>query len=616
MKKRYLAVIFLILTIASLNVAFASEDNVTSSNSTYQENANLVQNNVEITTNNLVKYYQNGSQFEFNVKENNISSKGVSVNLNVNGQNYTKTTDDYGNGKMSINLMPGNYSITTSYKNTTVKNNITVLSFLEGNNLVKYYQNDSQYVFKVLNKSTGNPLPNADVTLNINGVFYYKTTNNSGLAKLNINLNPGDYIITLMYDNLAVSNNITVLSFLESSDLVKYYKNDSQYAVKVLDKKGNVLINKTVKMNINGVFYYRVTDNSGIAKLNINLNPGEYMLTTYYDNLEIGNKITVLSRLFGSDIESTYGNAVDFSVNLLDSKGNPLANQLVSFNIAGHILTAYTDDNGIATINLNNSAGNYIINYCFDNISSSNSYVVKNAYSLITLKWNTGADVTKNSVIKNNLPNSDLVNQVVEAAKSGTPWLTFKGGEGKTVFITAGVHGSELSSQIAALRLINYLESNPINGTVHIIPFIYPKATASNVRSYNGVNLNSVANVAGSVSNKAVELICALKCDAYGDFHCTMPGGDPGDNVAMGTYAPLAESATMANYIAKKTGYHTVIYDVAGQEYSGAMEDTVNLRGIPSVTCEVVTPHGTIAAGSVNKSVNLMNAFLQYNKII
>ncbi len=616
MKKRYLAVIFLILTIASLNVAFASEDNVTSSNSTYQENANLVQNNVEITTNNLVKYYQNGSQFEFNVKENNISSKGVSVNLNVNGQNYTKTTDDYGNGKMSINLMPGNYSITTSYKNTTVKNNITVLSFLEGNNLVKYYQNDSQYVFKVLNKSTGNPLPNADVTLNINGVFYYKTTNNSGLAKLNINLNPGDYIITLMYDNLAVSNNITVLSFLESSDLVKYYKNDSQYAVKVLDKKGNVLINKTVKMNINGVFYYRVTDNSGIAKLNINLNPGEYMLTAYYDNLEIGNKITVLSRLFGSDIESTYGNAVDFSVNLLDSKGNPLANQLVSFNIAGHILTAYTDDNGIATINLNNSAGNYIINYCFDNISSSNSYVVKNAYSLITLKWNTGADVTKNSVIKNNLPNSDLVNQVVEAAKSGTPWLTFKGGEGKTVFITAGVHGSELSSQIAALRLINYLENNPIDGTVHIIPFIQPIATAENVRNYNGINLNSVANIPGTISNKAVELICALKCDAYGDFHCSQPECDPGDNVAMGTYAPLAESAAMAKYIANKTGYHTVIYPVAGQEYKGAMEDTVNLRGIPSITSEVLSPHGMVATGSIDKSFNMMKAFLEYNGII
>ena len=616
MKKRYFVVFLLFLTIASFNMVFAEEDNVTLDNLPVQENNELVEDNVEITTKDLVKYYQNDSQFEFNIKENNVSLKDASVNLNVNGQNYTRTTDDYGNGKISINLMPGNYSIVTSYKNVSVKNNIAVLSFLQGNDLVKYYQNDSQYVFKVLNKSTGNPLSNADVTLNINGVFYHRTTNESGLAKLDINLIPGNYIITLMYDNLAVSNNINVLSFLECTDLVKYYKNDSQYLIKVLDKSGNPLIDKTVKMNINGVFYHKTTNGSGIAKLNINLNPGEYILTAYYDDLEVGNKITVLSRLFGSDIESTYGNAVDFSVNLLDSMGNPLSNTLVSFNIAGQILTAYTNDDGIATINLNKSAGNYNIMYYVDDIDSSNSYVVKNAYSLTTLEWNTGADVTKNSLIKNNLPNSVLINQVAEAAKSGTPWLTFKGGEGKNVFITAGIHGSELSSQVAALRLINYLESNPISGTVYIIPFIQPKATADNVRNYNGVNLNSVANVQGSISNKAVELICALNCDSYGDFHCTMPGGDPGKNVAMGSYSPLAESAKIASYISEKTGYSKLIYSVAGQEYGGAMEDTVNLRGIASVTCEVVSPHGTIASGSVDKSFNMMQALLAYNGLI
>lgn len=46
------------------------------------------------------------------------------------------------------------------------------------------------------------------------------------------------------------------------------------------------------------------------------------------------------------------------------------------------------------------------------------------------------------------------------------------------------------------------------------------------------------------------------------------------------------------------------------------MEDTVNLRGIPSVTCEVLTPHGTIAGGSVDKSFNMMKALLQYNNLI
>ena len=113
-----------------------------------------------------------------------------------------------------------------------------------------------------------------------------------------------------------------------------------------------------------------------------------------------------------------------------------------------------------------------------------------------------------------------------------------------------------------------------------------------------------------------MELICSLKCDNYGDFHCTQPNGDPGKDEAMGSYSPLSESAKIADFISKKTGYSKLIYDIAGKEYGGAMEDTVNLRGIPSVTCEVLTPHGTIAGGSVDKSFNMMKALLQYNNLI
>lgn len=143
MKKRYFLVLILISLLFCLNTCFAQD------NDTSLDNNLITNDNVKITTYDLVKYYQNDSQFEFNVKENNLPSKDCTVNLNVGGKNYTRVTDSYGNGKLNIHLMPGKYSITTSYKNTTVKNNITVLSFLESKDLVKYYQNDSQFVFKV-----------------------------------------------------------------------------------------------------------------------------------------------------------------------------------------------------------------------------------------------------------------------------------------------------------------------------------------------------------------------------------------------------------------------------------------------------------------------------------
>ena len=48
------------------------------------------------------------------------------------------------------------------------------------------------------------------------------------------------------------------------------------------------------KININGVFYDRITDNAGIARLNINLMPGEYIITSMYKNgAAISNKITI-----------------------------------------------------------------------------------------------------------------------------------------------------------------------------------------------------------------------------------------------------------------------------------------------------------------------------------
>ena len=53
-----------------------------------------------------------------------------------------------------------------------------------------------------------------NVTFNINGVFYTKTTDSNGVASLGIALRPGNYTITTMYDALDVGNNVTVISTL------------------------------------------------------------------------------------------------------------------------------------------------------------------------------------------------------------------------------------------------------------------------------------------------------------------------------------------------------------------------------------------------------------------
>ena len=155
---------------------------------------------------------------------------------------------------------------------------------------------------------------------------------------------------------------------------------------------------------------------------------------------------------------------------------------LVKFTVNGKTYNRYTNSYGVANLALNLPAGTYTIRYSADGISGKNNYVVKNYYKITTYKWNSGADITKNKRIKSNIPNSALVKKVVKAAKSGTPVIKFKGGNGKVVFMTAGVHGNELSSQVAAMQMIQYLEKHPIKGTVYIMPFMNPKGTAANVR--------------------------------------------------------------------------------------------------------------------------------------
>ncbi len=51
----------------------------------------------------------------------------------------------------------------------------------------------------------------------------------NGTATLNINLYPGDYIITTMYGKYAVGNNVTVLPTLITKDLDMKFQDGSNF---------------------------------------------------------------------------------------------------------------------------------------------------------------------------------------------------------------------------------------------------------------------------------------------------------------------------------------------------------------------------------------------------
>lgn len=79
-----------------------------------------------------------------------------------------------------------------------------------------------------------------------------------------------------------------------SSDLIKDYLNASQYEIQVLENGKPVGAGEKVNFLINGVNYTRLTDSDGIATLNINLIPGNYIVYCQYHSLKTYNNIMVL----------------------------------------------------------------------------------------------------------------------------------------------------------------------------------------------------------------------------------------------------------------------------------------------------------------------------------
>lgn len=71
------------------------------------------------------------------------------------------------------------------------------------------------------------------------------------------------------------------------------YKPTGNLQRTITKHKPNPLTNQNVSFNINGVLYQKVTDKEGIASLNITLLAGEYIITSYWNDFQVGNTIKI-----------------------------------------------------------------------------------------------------------------------------------------------------------------------------------------------------------------------------------------------------------------------------------------------------------------------------------
>ena len=302
------------------------------------------------------------------------------VYFTINGKTYNKTTDVNGTASMGLNLASNVYKATVSYngsdKYNAVSKNITVTinPTIVADDLVKMYQNATRFYAKFTD-STGKAIANKEIRFNINGVFYTKKTDKDGVADLGIMLRPGSYILTA-YNPVTGEEkgfNITVKSLIMQNDLTKYYLNASRFEATVYNKDGSLAVNKEVTFNINGVFYTKTTDKNGVASLGIALRPGNYTITTMYDGLDIGNRVSVLPTLVTKDLNMKHLDGSNFTALTLDGQGKPLANQNVSFNVNGVFYHKVTNKDGIASLGIRLMSGEYIITSYWNDFQTGNT---------------------------------------------------------------------------------------------------------------------------------------------------------------------------------------------------------------------------------------------------
>ena len=337
--------------------------------------------NVILNAPDVKMIYHDGTRFTATLTDKKGNPiRDAAIEITINGRSYDKITDEKGSVSLGLNLDSGIYSVVVKFKGLlnytpiTKHANVTIEPTVKGLDVVKMFRNNTQY-YAIFTDSQGNFLKNKNIQFNINGVFYTRTTNDKGIAMMNINLNPGKYVITSK--NLVTGeqsgNNITVKSLIVQKDLTKHYLNASKFQTTIYNKDGSLAVNKEVTFNINGVLYTRKTDSKGAASLAINLRPGEYIITTMFDGLSIGNKVKVLPTLVTHDLNMKYMDGSRFTAQTLDGQGKPLANQNVSFNVNGVFYHRITDNKGIAKLNIRLMAGEYIITSSWNNFQTGNT---------------------------------------------------------------------------------------------------------------------------------------------------------------------------------------------------------------------------------------------------
>lgn len=316
---------------------------------------------VEINVN--IKDNKTGLAVDFGIVEIYLNNKLISSN-NVTGVAISKSiTVDESKSFYNISVIyKGNNKYADSSNSVILRiSSIPLETVIISKDLTKYYKNGTHFDI-ILKDVLGNVLVNKEVKITINGVTYNKITNDKGEARLSINLFPGVYNITVLFeddDNYVKSLNTNKIVVL--SKIITKFVDNNKFIVKLVNDDGTPKTNASLAIIANGVQYNRITNGSGEARLNVRLNPNNYIFAVTDGQEVVSSSVNVLSTIETSDISMFYKDGTKYSVKLCDLDGNIMPNKNVAITINGVTYNKVTDSNGVAYLNINLNPGTYSV---------------------------------------------------------------------------------------------------------------------------------------------------------------------------------------------------------------------------------------------------------------
>ncbi|MDL2246150.1 hypothetical protein LJB96_00880 [Methanobrevibacter sp. OttesenSCG-928-K11] len=139
----------------------------------------------------------------------------------------------------------------------------------------------SYYKFISFYNNLGVALANSVIIFRANGVVYSTTTDEKGMSCLAVDLVNDNFTI----DEISCQFNSDIYYNIinkNTHNLIKYYVENNKYFIKILDYEGEIVRNKTVFFEINGITYSKTTDYEGITCLDIDIDLEKRILTVIH----------------------------------------------------------------------------------------------------------------------------------------------------------------------------------------------------------------------------------------------------------------------------------------------------------------------------------------------